>query len=163
MLNRYFTKTLYKGFILNKAVANAVKLTAVSQNNQLFRISKMGFFDYNNPDKNLFSSDSDDDEKTRRRNRGGNRRQDGRDSFFDREPSENRDVQSGKFEVAEIPLYITKMRNEIKDLRQKKEVTSFFPNFKKFVAMHFQNKDRIFAEFPRSSSIFYEYAAAKVS
>ena len=163
MLNRYFTKTLYKGVLFQRAVSNASALSGASQTHALFRLSKMGFFDYDNKDKNIFTSSSDDEyqkKKPAKRGKFGEEKEE--DSFFARE-GKRKNKHEGKFEVSEIPLYITKMREEMKDLREGiKDRESYFPRIKSFIAMHFQNKDRIFAEFPRSSTIFYEYASYKM-
>lgn len=156
MLTRYFTKTLCKGFTLQKAVNNASRLAPMAQNYQLFRISKMSFFDYDNKDKNIFSSDDEGDSKSFRSNRS---QQEG--GFFTND-NKNSDTHLGRYEVSEIPLYISKMRNELKERwnqNERDQVKHYFENMRGFIAMHYQNRDEVNAQFPRSSPIFYEYAA----
>lgn len=154
MLNRYFARTLVKGATIAKTFNRSVLLAPATQNLQLVRISKMNFFDYDNKDKNLFTSDEEE----------GSYRNQSQDSFGGSGGFFNNDFDSkvhrGKFEVEDIPLYINKMRNEIRDFRRREfDGEHYINKFRNFVSMHYQNKDRIFAEFPRSSSIFYEYAA----
>lgn len=156
MLTRYFTKTLCKGFTLQKAVNNASRLAPMAQNYQLFRISKMSFFDYDNKDKNIFSSDDEGDSKPYRSKKP---QQEG--GFFTND-NRNSDTHIGRFEVSEIPLYISKMRNELRDRwnhDERDQVKHYFENMRGFIAMHYQNRDEVNAQFPRSSAIFYEYAA----
>lgn len=151
MLNRYFQKTLYKGFAMQRALQSCTTMN-VQKEAQLFRFNKMTFFDYDNKDKNLFSDSSDDEH----RNTRASRFSDNDDDFFGSDRPRS-DVHEGKFEVSDIPLYISKMRNEIKQIKtnsrkrrdDREEIKSFFPKFNRFTAMHHQNKDRIHAEFPR--------------
>lgn len=153
MLNRYFTKTLFKGFALQRMFMTANRAAKMSQNARLLTFSKMNFFDYDNKDKNIFSSDSDEESSSRR---SDDRREEG---FFKRDGLERKDRHEGKFELEDIPLYITKMRYEMREGKGKNDKDSYFGRFKNFLSMHYQNKDRIKAEFPRSSTVFYEYAA----
>lgn len=148
MLNRYLVKTLFKGASFRVSINGVTKMSAMKNNICLFRFNKMTFFDYDNKDKNLFSSDDESRAATR-----------GFGDDYSREPKEATEHQ-GKFDPDDIPLYIYKMRNELNELkRRNKDVKCYFPRFKNFVAMHFQNRDRIYAEFPRSSMVMFEYSA----
>jgi hypothetical protein len=152
MLNRYLTKTLFKGFALQRMFMTANRGAKMSQNAQLLQFSKMTFFDYDNKDKNIFSSDSDDEGSVRQYN-------DKQQGFFRKGGFEGNDKHEGKYELEDIPLYISKMRNEMRERKGRSDNDSYFGRFKSFLSMHHQNKDRIFAEFPRSSTVFYEYCA----
>ena len=160
MLNRYLAKTLFKGIGIQRSMNCLMKTAAVKNNYQLFYTTKMPFFDYNNKDKNLFSDDESDFQEEPFANEsmefGGSQ------GFEEERPTP--DVHEGKFDVDEIPLYIFKMRKELPLLRgrgRKQDFQSYFPRFNNFLAMHHQNVERIFAEFPRSSPVFYEYTIAR--
>ena len=152
MLNRYLAKTLLRGPALKSTTFGMTKVGSAS-NNSLFKFSKMGFFDYDKNSNNLFSSD---EEETTKRAPSQTRAQ---DNFFDSEGSQG-DVLEGNLTPDDIPLYLYKMRDETSRLkRRERDVPAYITNFRKFSAMHHQNRDRIYAEFPRSSIVFYEYCA----
>jgi hypothetical protein len=157
MLTRYFTKTLCKGFTLQKTMNSVSRLAPMTQNYNLFRISKMAFFDYDNKDKNIFSSD--DEEQSSSYNAQNTQSEGG---FFTND-NKNSDIHVGRYEVSEIPLYISKMRNELRERwthqGHQDDVKHYFGNMRGFIAMHYQNREEINSQFPRSSPIFYEYAA----
>jgi len=148
MLNRYLVKTLVKGASMKASVNGVTRMAVVKNNYGLFRFNKMTFFDYDNKDKNLFSSEEED--TTSRR---------GSNNDYAMEPEDQTEHQ-GKFDADDVPLYVYKMRNELSELkRRNRDVDNYFPKFKNFIAMHFQNRDRIYAEFPRSSMVMFEYSA----
>ena len=157
MLTRYFTKTLCKGFTLQKTMNSVSRLAPMTQNYNLFRISKMAFFDYDNKDKNIFSSD--EEEQSSSYNAQNTQSEGG---FFTND-NKNSDIHVGRYEVSEIPLYISKMRNELRERwtnqDSREDVQHYFGNMRGFIAMHYQNREEVNAQFPRSSPIFYEYAA----
>lgn len=155
MFNRFLVKTLYKSSAL-KGTTLGLGRVAVAPANSLFNFNKMGFFDYS--DNAIFSSDEEDAaERTLKRASQAQ----GQSEFFDAEAPRT-DVHEGAFDPDDIPLYIYKMREEISRLRRgERDVPTYFPNFRRFVAMHHQNKERIAAEFPRSSVVFYEYCAQR--
>lgn len=153
MLNRYLARSLFKGATMAKTSNRSLLVNPAVQNFQLVRISKMNFFDYDNKDKNLFTSDEEDDTFGHQRSGGSF------DGGFFNDENDGK-VHRGKYEVAEIPLYISKMRDEIRRYQRREfDGEHYIQKFRNFVSMHYQNRERIFAEFPRSSSIFYEYAA----
>eukprot|EP00344_Euplotes_crassus_P005201 CAMPEP_0197002282 /NCGR_PEP_ID=MMETSP1380-20130617/6809_1 /TAXON_ID=5936 /ORGANISM="Euplotes crassus, Strain CT5" /LENGTH=439 /DNA_ID=CAMNT_0042420337 /DNA_START=13 /DNA_END=1332 /DNA_ORIENTATION=- len=155
MFNRFLVKTLYKSSAL-KGTTLGLGRVAVAPANSLFNFNKMGFFDYS--DNAIFSSDEED--AAERTLKKANQAQ-GQSEFFDAEAPRT-DVHEGAFDPDDIPLYIYKMREEISRLRRgERDVPAYFPNFRRFVAMHHQNKERIAAEFPRSSVVFYEYCAQR--
>lgn len=156
MLNRYFTKTLFKGIALQRSVMNATFLAGV-HDKSLLMVTKRAFFDYSNKDKDIFSSDSSDDEGARGK-RGKKNQRDVFNDDFEGSPRSNK--HEGKYEVSEIPLYITKMRNEIQ-MKQKDRTYKgeYFGKIKNLIAMHHQNQEKIFAEFPRFQNVMYDYMA----
>jgi hypothetical protein len=162
MFNRFVSKTVLKTCMTSKYSASAVKLMMMSSNNQLIRQSKMNFFDYDNKDKNIFSSDEEDNTSNNRQR--DNRGFDDGDDFF----SQNSQQHDGKYTVEEIPLYITKMRREIGELRRKngferrngKQLKdSYFQKINNLTSMFYQNKDQIAAEYPRFATVLYEFLA----
>lgn len=153
MFNRFLVKTLYKTSLLKGTTLGLGRVAATSSNS-LFNFNKMGFFDYS--DNAIFSSDEEDAAK---KTLGRRDQPQSQDEFFDAE-APRADVHEGMFDPDDIPLYIYKMREEIGRLRRReRDVPSYFPNFRRFAAMHHQNRERIIAEFPRSSIVFYEYCA----
>lgn len=122
MLNRYLTKTLFKGIGAQRATMNLMKTAALKHNYSLFKTNKMTFFDYDNKDKNLFSSD---EEEYQDDSLGFSQ-----DMYTEEKPKV--DTLDGMAEVEEIPLYIFKMRGEIQDMKRRNwnEDKTYFPNFK---------------------------------
>lgn len=183
MLNRYFAKTLFKGLAMQGAILRASAAAAAQQKPGLLWTAQRTFFDYSNKDKDIFSSDSEEEHANpkgqRRNSRGDNRgdrrgdsRGDQRGEFrrrdsIDRETeygddryNDVGDVHPGKYEVSEIPLYISKMRNEIREKQKDPKYKGrYFAKIKNLISMHHQNKEKIFAEYPRFANVFYDYCA----
>jgi len=160
MLNRYFAKTLSKGFSLQKMVLNSSKMSQVSHNAQLVHMTKMSFFDYDNKDKNIFTSDSDDSTPSKEKKEGRfDKSNNTSDNFFNRDNRDDGEQHQGRFELDDIPMYISKMRNEMTSGKRFNDNTSYFGKVRNFISMHHQNKAAIFSEFPRSTTVFYEYMA----
>jgi hypothetical protein len=161
MLNRYLTKTLFRGLVLQRSLINAAYLAAAHDKN-LLMMSKRSFFDYSNKDKDIFSSDSssDDDIPKKVYSKRDKKEIFGENTHREGKSESNVDRHDGKYEVSEIPLYITKMRNEIK-IRQKdpKYKGGYFGRIKSLFAMHHQNQEKIFAEYPRFQNVLYDYMA----
>lgn len=164
MLNRYLTKTLFRGIALQRSLITATYL-AGAQDRSLMMVAKRSFFDYSNKDKDIFSSDSSDDEgsskkKGRKTQKKVFEKRDDEAEEGDYRNNSNSSKHEGKYEVSEIPLYITKMRNEIQ-LKQKdpKYKGDYFGKVKNLIAMHHQNREKIFAEYPRFQNVFYDYMA----
>ena len=160
MLNRYLTKTLFRGLVLQRSMINASYLAA-SHDKSLLMINKRAFFDYSNKDKDIFSSDSSSEEEDGKKKRVKKQKKEMFEDDMDRDRLESKvDRHDGKYEISEIPLYITKMRNEIK-MRQKdpKYKGSYFGRIKNLLAMVHQNQEKVFAEYPRFQNVMYDYLA----
>lgn len=161
MFNRFVSKTVFKSLMAPKYSANAMKILMMSSySSQLVRVNKMGFFDYDNKDKNIFSSDEEDTKSFQRGKRTHN--EEPSDSFF----SQNDQIHEGKFEVEEIPLYINKMKREISELKKQPGnqrrngallEQSYFKKIRNLLSMYHQNHDQIISEYPRFATILYEF------
>lgn len=167
MFNRYLSKTLLRAYGANKLSANALTLMMTSsQPKSLVQFNRMGFFDYDNKDKNIFTSDEEEgDAKPKQRGSRQAQNNFGEDDFFSQPYSTGFEQHKGKYEVEEIPLYITKMRKEVSELKKigfrnkTDEHKSYFPKINGVISMHFQNREQIKAEYPRFSTVFYEFLA----
>jgi hypothetical protein len=128
----------------------------------LYQVPSRTFFDYDNRDKTIFSSDEEDN-TPRERRRSRQNRSDDEGGFF----SSNVGSHEGKFAVEEIPLYISKMRRELSNIKKNARGRmrgntlddSYFKNIKGLISMHHQNRDQVHSVYPRFSTIFYEFLA----
>lgn len=155
MFNRFVSKTVLKAAVASKCSTNAMKLMLMSSyNRQLVQTSKATFFDYENKDKNIFSSDEEDAPV-----------RESSDSFFG---DAELQVHDGSYTIEDIPLYITKLRREVGEIRRRpmferrsgrlmKE--SYFQKFNNLTSMFYQNRDQISAEYPRFATVLYEFMA----
>ena len=186
MFNRYVSKTLLSTNLKSSAklmsrynpnVYSALSMmlhTSSIRNNkvrsQFISCNKRNFFDYDNRDKNIFSSD--DEEPTRSSgnfNQGSSQFSNSFDDGNDMNMLKRQvEAHEGKFEVEEIPLYISKLRNELKALktlkpdqrrRSQQIKNSYFRNIRGISAMFYQNKDEILSDYPKFSTVLYEFLA----
>ena len=186
MFNRYVSKTLLSTNLKSSAklmsrynpnVYSAFSMmlhTSSIRNNkvrsQFISYNKRNFFDYDNRDKNIFSSDDEEPMRSsgnfdKGSSQFSNSFDDGNDMNMLKRQVE---AHEGKFEVEEIPLYISKLRNELKALktlkpdqrrRSQQIKNSYFRNIRGISAMFYQNKDEILSDYPKFSTVLYEFLA----
>ena len=67
----------------------------------------------------------------------------------------------GRYEVGHIPLYITKMRDEIAAVQRGIEKETYFVKIRNLTAMLHNNQDIVFKEYPRFQNVLYEYLSMR--
>ena len=162
MLNKYLWKTIFKGSALRRIWIDTIYFSGINSK-PLLMINKRTFLNFSEKNKNIFDVESSDEEAAKNNKATKNQKdQKYQRNDFDKNKASKDQNTEGKYEVKDIPLYMYKMKEEIKAKKIDPEnKLTYFRKIENLFAMLHTNQARIIVEYPRFQFLLYDYLSFK--